>query len=108
MLKVAARAGARAGLAFGAHWGKRSGAKAGAKAGALAGMEVGASAGARVGEKAALQVITKTIEDGLNNVYGQNSHRFKIVVENGNVVSVTNPTSGGTPEIGRASCRERV
>ena len=95
LLKVAARAGARAGFSFGAHWAKKSGARTGAKAGALAGMEAGASAGALAGEKAAIQMTTKTIEDRLNNVYGSNSHQFKIVVQNGNVVSVTNPAFGG-------------
>ncbi|XP_068695497.1 uncharacterized protein [Montipora foliosa] len=98
LLRVAAEAGAKAGSSFGAKSAMRSGFRAGAKAGALAGMEAGASAGATAGVRAAINITKQTIQDALNNLHGDRAHKFKINIEDGEVVSVTGPgmeTSGG-------------
>ena len=53
------------------------------------------SAGATAGEKAAIETITKTLEDALNKLHGDDSHKFKIIVKDGTVVSGTGPGLGG-------------
>ena len=95
LIKVAALAGAKAGSSFGSSWAMKSGARAGAKAGAMAGMAAGASAGATAGVTAAIKAVTKTLQEGLNELHGDDLHKYKINVVNGTVVSVTGPGIGG-------------
>ncbi|XP_022790178.1 uncharacterized protein LOC111329682 isoform X1 [Stylophora pistillata] len=91
LIKAAAIAGAKAGSSFGAKWAMKSGAKAGAKAGAMAGLRAGASAGASAGEKAAANTMTRTLEDAMNALHGDNVHKFKITLKNGSEVEITGP-----------------